>query len=176
LTACLRAVGGLGGGGGQKPELPSLLQLQREARWVRDTIVFVESAFAACLPALLEKIRAQRSTCGRTEEELRRSAFAYALGHLESMAVDAARGVLERHGFRATSLLYDGWLATHSPDGNLAQAMREAEAAAETAIGMGGLNVLTLKEGDMYGLPAFSLADKCERTSTRAGVFLTYRL
>jgi hypothetical protein len=57
----------------------------------------------------------------------------------------------------------------HSPDGNLAQAMREAEAAAETAIGMGGLNVLTLKEGDMYGLPAFSLADKCERTSTRAG-------
>jgi len=136
---------------------------------VRDTIVFVESAFAACLPALLEKIRAQRSTCGRTEEELRRSAFAYALGHLESMAVDAARGVLERHGFRATSLLYDGWLATHSPDGNLAQAMREAEAAAETAIGMGGLNVLTLKEGDMFDLPAFSLADKCERTSTRAG-------
>ena len=153
-----------------KPELPSLLQLQREARWVRDTIVFVESAFAACLPALLEKIRAQRSTCGRTEEELRRSAFAYALGHLESMAVDAARAVLERHGFRTTDLLYDGWLATHSPDGVvLAQAMREAEAAAETAIGMGGLNVLTLKEGDMYGLPAFSLADKCERTSTRAG-------
>ena len=34
---------------------------------------------------------------------------------------------------------------------------------------MGGLNVLTLKEGDLYGLPAFSLADKCERTSTRAG-------
>ena len=73
--------------------------------------------------------------------------------------------MLERHGFQTTSLLYDGWLATHSPDGSLAQAMREAEAAAETAIGMGGLNVLTLKEGDMFDLPAFSLADKCERWS-----------
>ena len=86
------------------------------------------------------------------------------------VAVDAARAVLERHGYQTTDLLYDGWLATHSPDGVvLAQAMREAEAAAETAIGMGGLNVLTLKEGDMFDLPAFSLADKCERTSTRAG-------
>jgi hypothetical protein len=74
-----------------KPELPSLLQLQREARWVRDTIVFVESAFAPAIPKLVADLRELKRNRGRTEEELRRSAFAYVLGHLESMAVDAAR-------------------------------------------------------------------------------------
>ena len=57
------------------------------------------------------------------------------------MAVNAACVVLERHGFVSTSLLYDGFLVTHSPHGDLAAAMREAEAAVEAAIGLTGLRL-----------------------------------
>ena len=137
-----------------KPELPELLQLQREAVWARDVIFFTESPFANSVAPLKERIRALRRNAGRTEEELNRSVFSYIIGHVESMALEAAVQVLERQGFVPTSLIYDGCLVTHNPDGHLSAAMREAEAAVEAALGFSGL---VLKEKDMFHLAPFSI-------------------
>ena len=54
---------------------------------------------APLIPSLKERIRALRRNAGRTAEEVERSAFAYVLGHLESIALAAACDVLKSHGF-----------------------------------------------------------------------------
>ena len=88
----------------------------------------------------------------RSEEEINRSAFSYILGHLESMALEAACKVLEHNGFKPTSKIYDGCLATHNPDGDLDSTLRAAEAAVGVALGFPGLK---LKEKSMYALAPF---------------------
>ena len=147
----------------QKPELSELAELQREVLWLRG-LVFTESVFAPHIAPLKERIRQLRRNSGKTEEEIDRSAFAYVIGHLESMALDAACGVLRQHGFVPTSLIYDGCLTTHDPNGDLDAALRAAEAAVEAALGFSGLE---LKEKDMYALREFSLTDASSLTAAR---------
>ena len=146
-----------------KPDLSELAELQREVLWLRG-LVFTESVFAPHITPLKERIRQLRRNSGKTEEEIDRSAFAYVIGHLESMALDAACGVLRQHGFVPTSLIYDGCLTTHNPNGDLDAALRAAEAKAEAALGFSGLE---LKEKDMYTLRKFSLADASSLTAAR---------
>ena len=72
-----------------KPDLPALVGLQREVLWLRG-IVLSESVFAPMVDSLKTRIRSLRRNAGRSEEEINRSAFAYVIGHLESMALEAA--------------------------------------------------------------------------------------
>ena len=99
-----------------KPDLPALVELQREVLWLRG-IVLIESVFAPMIDSLKTRIRSLRRNAGRSEEEINRSAFSYIIGHLESMALEATCKVLERNGFKPTSKIYDGCLATHNPVG-----------------------------------------------------------
>ena len=148
-----------------KPDLPALMQLQREAMWVRNTIVFSESDFSKLIEPLKKPIRNLTCKQGCSEEELDRSAFAYVLGHLESMALDAACEVLKRHGFKPTSLIYDGCLVMHNPDGNLEAAFREAEESMASALHFEGLK---LKEKDMFRLAEFSIVHSSRDAALQA--------
>ena len=150
----------------EKPDLPELLQLQRDALWARN-IIFTESPFASCVAPLKERIRLLRRNAGRTEEELNRSVFAYILGHVESMALAAACTVLERHGFVPTSLIYDGCLVTHNAQGDLDAALREAEAAVESALGFSGMK---LKEADMFHMTPFDIEFTSRKMARRAAL------
>ena len=150
-----------------KPDLPELMQLQREALWVRDTITFTESAFATSIGPLKDRLRKLRRNVGRSEEELNRSSFSYVLGQLESMALDAACGVLERHGFLPTSLIYDGCLVKHNSNGDLDAVLREAEAAVASALGFDGL---ALKEKDMFDMAEFSIAHSSRDAARQAAL------
>jgi hypothetical protein len=132
-----------------------LVELQREVLWLRG-LVFTESVFAPHIEPLMGLIRQLRRKSGKSDEEINRSAFSYVIGHLESVALDAACGVLRQHGFKPTSLIYDGCLTTHHPTADLDAALRAAEAAVEAALGFSGLR---LKEKDMYSLREFSLSD-----------------
>ena len=149
-----------------KPDMPDLLALKVEAVWIRNIIVFGESAFATSIPALMNKLRDRISSAGRTEEELKRSAFSYVLGHIESMALEAACAVLERCGFVPTSRIYDGCLVTHNSSGDLNMAIRKADEAVAAAVGFTGLK---LKEKDMFALREFSLSHS-SREATRQAV------
>ena len=150
-----------------KSDLPQLLQLQREALWVRDTITFLESPFAASIDPLKDRVRALKRNAGRTEEELSRSAFSYVIGHLESMALEAACKTLEEHGFRPTSLIYDGCLVMHNPDGDLGEALTQATSAVTSKLGFSGLE---LKEKDMFNLAEFSLAHVSREAARQAAL------
>ena len=149
-----------------KPDLPALVELQREVLWLRG-IVLSESAFAPMVDSLKDRIRALRRNAGRSEEEINRSAFSYILGHLESMALEAACKVLERNGFKPTSKIYDGCLTTHNPDGNLESTLRAAEAAVEVALGFPGLK---LKEKPMYALAPFAFEGRSRAAARQAAV------
>ena len=150
-----------------KPDLPELLQLQREALWVRNTIVFSESAFSGMIDPLKGMISKLSRNSGRTEEELNRSAFSYVLGHMESMALEAACKVLTQHMFIPTSLIYDGCLVMHNSDGNLETVLREAETAVASALGFEGLE---LKEKDMFGLAEFSIVHSSRDAARQAAI------
>ena len=149
-----------------KPDLPALVELQREVLWLRG-IVLSESAFAPMVDSLKDRIRALRRNAGRSEEEINRSAFSYIIGHLESMALEAACKVLERNGFKPTSKIYDGGLTTHNPDGNLDSTLRAAEAAVEVALGFPGLK---LKEKPMYALALFAFEGRSRAAARQAAV------
>ncbi len=149
-----------------KPELPCLVELQREVLWLRG-IVLSESVFAPMIDPLKERIRSLSRNAGRSEEEITRSAFAYVIGHLESMALEAACAVLKQHGFRPTSMIYDGCLTTHNPTGDLAAALRAAETAVEAALGFPGLE---LKEKDMFALAAFAIEGSSLAAARQAAV------
>ena len=138
------------------------MELQRNALFVRDSIVFVESAFAPLIPALLSEMDKRKR---KTEEQRKRSAFSYVLGQVETIALEAACVVLEKHGFRVTSLLFDGGLTTHNPDGSMSAAIEEAKEAVERAVGFPGL---VLKEKDMFDLAAFSVEHASKEDATRA--------
>jgi len=133
----------------------------------RDTIAFTESAFAVHIDPLTVRLRKLKRNTGRSEEELKRSAFAYVLGHLESMALEAACSVLKAHDFIPTSLIYDGCLVTHNSNGNLNAALREAETAVASTLGFGGL---TLKEKDMFYLAQFSIAHSSRDAARQAAL------
>ena len=150
----------------RKPDLPLLLELQREALWVRNTIVFSESAFASQIEPLRKSLRTLPRNRDRSDEQLSRSVFSYVLGHIESMALEAACEVLERNGFVPTSLIFDGCLVTDNPDGDLSTAMRDAELAMEQKLG--GLSGLRLKEKDMYQMAPFSLAHTSREAARQA--------
>ena len=149
-----------------KPDLPALVELQREVLWLRG-IVLSESAFAPMVDSLKTRIRALRRNAGRSEEEINRSAFSYIIGHLESMALEAACKVLERNGFKPTSKIYDGCLTTHNPDGDLESTLRAAEAAVEVALGFPGLE---LKEKPMYALASFAIEGLSRAAARQAAV------
>ena len=117
--------------------------------------------------SLKDRIRALRRNAGRSEEEINRSAFSYIIGHLESMALEAACKVLERNGFKPTSKIYDGGLTTHNPDGNLDSTLRAAEAAVEVALGFPGLK---LKEKPMYALAPFAFEGRSRAAARQAAV------
>ena len=138
-----------------KPDLPELGALRAEALWIRDSIVFVESFFAPLLPPLLDRLHVVKRRVTRTEEEHKRSALSYVLGHVESMALEAACLVLEQHGFVLTSLIFDGGPTTHNPGGDLSVALAEAKVAVAKAVGFEGLE---FKEKDMFYLGPFSLS------------------
>ena len=123
--------------------------------------------FASSIDPLKDRLRKLRRNVGRSEEELNRSAFSYVLGQLESMALDAACGVLERHGFLPTSLIYDGCLVKHNPNGDLGATLREAEAAVASALGFDGL---ALKEKDMFDLAEFSIAHSSRDAARQAAL------
>ena len=144
-----------------------MLQLQREALWVRNTIVFSESAFSGMIDPLKGMISKLSRNSGRTEEELNRSAFSYVLGHMESMALEAACKVLTQHMFIPTSLIYDGCLVMHNSDGNLETVLREAETAVASALGFEGLE---LKEKDMFGLAEFSIVHSSRDAARQAAI------
>ena len=147
-----------------KSDLPELVQLQYEALWIRDTLVFQESAFAPMIAPLKVHVAKLSRNAGKSDEEINRSAFAYVLGHLESMALDAACRALERHGFRVTSIIYDGCLVTHSPNGDLATALSDAAVEMERALGFPGLRVI---EKPMFKLKPFDFnADSLVASST----------
>ena len=149
----------------RKPHFPfgPLRELQRDALFARDSIVFVESAFAPLIPALLSEMDKRKR---KTEEQQKRSAFSYVLGQVETIALEAACVVLEKHGFRPTSLLFDGCLTTHNPNGSMSAAIEEAKEAVERAVGFPGM---VLKEKGMFGLAAFSIAEHaCKEDATRA--------
>ena len=69
------------------------------------------------------------------------------------MALEEACKVLKSNGFKPTSKIYDGCLATHNPVGDLDSTLLAAEAAVEVALGFPGLK---LKEKPMYALAPFS--------------------
>ena len=150
----------------EKPDLPELLQLQRDASWARN-IIFTESPFSSCIAPLKERVRSLRRNAGRTEEELNRSIFSYILGHVESMALEAACVVLERRGYVPTSLIYDGCLVTHNPHGDLDAALREAEVAVEAALGFSGLK---LKEADMFNVASFDIEFTSRKMARQAAL------
>lgn len=149
-----------------KPDLPALVELQREVLWLRG-IVLSESAFAPMVDSLKDRIRALRRNAGRSEEEINRSAFSYIIGHLESMALEAACKVLERNGFVPTSKIYDGCLTTHNPNGDLESTLRAAETAVEAALCFPGLK---LKEKPMYALAPFPIESISRAAARRAAV------
>ena len=149
-----------------KPDLPALVELQREVLWLRG-IVLSESAFAPMVDSLKDRIRNLSRNVGRSEEEINRSAFSYIIGHLESMALEAACKVLERNGFKPTSKIYDGCLTTHNPDGDLESTLRAAEAAVEVALGFPGLK---LKEKPMYALAPFAIESRSREAARQAAV------
>ena len=149
-----------------KPDLPALVELQREVLWLRG-IVLSESAFAPMVDSLKDRIRNLSRNVGRSEEEINRSAFSYIIGHLESMALEAACKVLERNGFKPTSKIYDGCLTTHNPDGDLESTLRAAEAAVEVALGFPGLK---LKEKPMYALAPFAIEGRSREAARQAAV------
>ena len=149
-----------------KPDLPALVELQREVLWLRG-IVLSESVFAPMVDSLKTRIRSLRRNAGRSEEEVNRSAFSYVIGHLESMALEAACTVLERNGFVPTSKIYDGCLTTHNPDDDLESTLRAAEAAVEAALGFPGLK---LKEKPMYALSPFAIESLSRAAARQAAV------
>ena len=134
--------------------------------WLRG-IVLSESVFAPMVDSLKNRIRSLRRNAGRSEEEVNRSAFSYVIGHLESMALEAACAVLERDGFVPTSKIYDGGLTTHNPDGDLESTLRAAEAAVEAALGFPGLK---LKEKPMYALAPFAIESISRAAARQAAV------
>ena len=117
--------------------------------------------------SLKTRIRGLRRNAGRSEEEINRSAFSYIIGHLESMALEAACKVLEHNGFKPTSKIYDGCLATHNPDGDLDSTLRAAEAAVGVALGFPGLK---LKEKPMYALAPFAFEARSREAARQAAV------
>ena len=119
------------------------------------------------IDSLKTRIRSIRRNAGRSEEEINRSAFSYVIGHLESMALEAACTVLERDGFVPTSKIYDGGLTTHNPDGDLESTLRAAEAAVEAALGFPGLK---LKEKPMYALAPFAIESISRAAARQAAV------
>ena len=137
-----------------KPDLPELVQLQREAFWIRDTLVFQESAFAPMIAPLKASLAKLSRNAGKSEDEINRSAFAYVLGHLESLALDAVCAALDRHGFRVTSIIYDGCLVTDNPSGDLQAALAEAGTEMERVLGFPGLRVV---EKPMFKLAPFEI-------------------
>ena len=149
-----------------KPDLPALVELQREVLWLRG-IVLIESVFAPMIDSLKTRIRSLRRNAGRSEEEINRSAFSYVIGHLESMALEAACQVLEHNGFVPTSKIYDGCLTTHNPDGGLESTLRAAEAAVEEALCFPGLK---LKEKPMYALAPFAIESVSRAAARQAAV------
>ena len=72
-----------------------------------------------------------------------------------------------RHGFVPTSLIYDGCLVSHNPDGDIEVALREAEAAVASALGFEGLK---LKEKDMYHLAEFTIAHLSRAAARQAAL------
>ena len=149
-----------------KPDLPALVELQREVLWLRG-IVLIESVFAPMIDSLKTRIRSLHRNAGRSEEEINRSAFSYVIGHLESMALEAACKVLEHNGFVPTSKIYDGCLTTHNPDGGLESTLRAAEAAVEEALCFPGLK---LKEKPMYALAPFAIESVSRAAARQAAV------
>lgn len=136
-----------------KKDLPDLVALQSEFLRIREEVVFKKSAFAPHLPALRKQLKALSRNADRTEEEISRSVLAYVLGHVESMATEAAWPALEKRSSVATSIIYDGGLVTHNPKGDLAESLPEAEQAIQGAIGF----PLKLKEKDMFHMAPFEI-------------------
>uniref|UniRef100_A0A7S3B3L8 Uncharacterized protein n=1 Tax=Haptolina ericina TaxID=156174 RepID=A0A7S3B3L8_9EUKA len=150
-----------------EPDLPALFELQREALYVRNTIVFKESAIKEAVVPLKSRLLKLTRNASKSEEELDRSVFSYVLGHYESMALEEACKVLNRHGFMPTSLIYDGCLTTDSPDGNIELALREAEVEVTKVLGFDGLK---LKEKDMFHMNDFSIGHHSREMARQAAL------